>query len=60
MKKLKVKFDWPKESNKAKKAIDTLIKEGYTFHTYCTINTDGLKKGFSLEKKDLPPSKGDK
>ena len=52
-KKVKVSFTWPKESKKAKKAIDTLINEGYTFHTSVSFSVHGTKKAFALQKEPV-------
>ena len=52
MKKSKIKFEWPKESDKTKKAIETLINEGYVFHTSVSVSHEGTKKAFALEKRD--------
>ena len=47
--KVKIKFNWPKESPKAKQAIETLINEGYIFNSFVTISVDGMKKAFRLD-----------
>ena len=50
-KKLKVKCTWPKFSKKMGKDIDTMLEEGYVFNTYVSIDIDGMKKAFSVDKK---------
>jgi hypothetical protein len=49
-KNVKLKFKWPKESPSTKKAIETLIKDGYVFYSQVEVSIDGVKKGFRLDR----------